>query len=73
MSDKRGLPLPPDFLQNVPDIPVSLEYLKWNIGENGTLYRFERSDDGRVSAVDCNALRKVADQESWVEERVLDY
>jgi len=64
MSDKHGLPLPPDFLQNAPEIPVSLEYLKWDIGEKGTLYRFERSDDGWVSAVDCNAPRKVVDKES---------
>jgi hypothetical protein len=48
MSDSRGLELADELLDNCPDIPASLEVLKWNIGGNSEkeiLYRFERNGD----------------------------
>ena len=72
MSDKRGFKLPDEVLENFPEIPASLEYLKWDVGENGLLYRLERIE-GRVRAVECEALGKPGDRESWVVERVLEY
>ena len=49
MSDSRGrLELSDELLGNCPDIPASLEVLKWHIGgnpEKEIVYRFERSND----------------------------
>lgn len=72
MSDTRSLKLPDGVLENLPEIPASLEYLKWDSGENGLLYRLERTE-GRVRAVECKTLRKLGDRESWVEGRILEY
>jgi hypothetical protein len=72
MSDERGLQLPDEILQDLPEIPASLEYLKWDIGERGSLYKLE-SSGGQVRAVKCDALRKHDDKESWTEGRVLEY
>lgn len=53
MSDSRGLQLSAELLENFPDIPASLEFLKWTIGENSEkeyVYRIESGD--RVKAVE---------------------
>jgi hypothetical protein len=72
LSDQRGLTLPEEVLENFPEVPASLEYLKWCIGETGLLYKLERNG-GRVRAVECEALRRPHGRENWVEERVLEY
>ncbi len=64
--------LPDDVLENFPPVPAYLEYLKWDAGKKKTLYRLERSQ-GRVRAVECEALRKPQDVGSWLEKRVLEY
>lgn len=75
ITDERGLKLKDEVLENFPDLPASLEYLKWDIGEKGErgfLYRLERVG-GRVRAVECEAPRKPRGLKTWVDERVLDY
>lgn len=74
VTDERRLKLPDDLLDNFPEVPASVEYLKWDIGkkeEKGSLYRLERNG-GRVKAVECEALRKLGGKTSWVDDRILD-
>ena len=52
MSDSRGLKLPDEILNQFPDIPKSLEYLKWDTGKKAVVYRLERGA-GKVRAVEC--------------------
>lgn len=56
MSDSRGLKLPDEILNQFPDIPKSLEYLKWDTGKRAVLYRLERGA-GKVRAVPCEQQR----------------
>ena len=72
ITDERGLKLKDEVLENFPDLPASLEYLKWDIGERRFLYRLERVGR-RVRAVECEAPRKPRGLKTWVDERVLDY
>ena len=69
----RSLPLPEELLESLPEIPRSVEYLRWDTQEKKLLYRLERSE-GKTKAVKCDPVRasSVA-EELWAENRILDY
>lgn len=73
LSDSRGLPLPEELLESFPEIPSSIEYLRWDTEESKLLYRLERSE-GKTKAVRCDPVRASSvTGELWTENRILDY
>lgn len=67
-----ALPLPQAVLDDFPQVPESLEFLKWEAKEK-ILYKLVRSD-GKIRAVPDMLLRAVNEAApSWTEQRILDY
>ncbi|OAL46490.1 hypothetical protein IQ07DRAFT_658686, partial [Pyrenochaeta sp. DS3sAY3a] len=63
ISDTRAQPLPPAFLDALPPVPASLEYLVWE-GRERAVYRLERRECG-VRAVVCGDGRVEGEGEWW--------
>ncbi|OBZ71556.1 Serine/threonine-protein kinase SRPK [Grifola frondosa] len=71
LKDSAGKPLPAEFnLANLPPVPSTLQYIRWDVGGTRQLYRIERSGKKTI-AVECEPL-PVRGRE-WTDESVLDH
>ena len=73
LSDSRGTPLPAKLLDVFPDVPPSLDYVRWDVGTKKTLYRLERGPGEQLRAVECEPPSKAVGNGFWTENRVLDF
>ncbi|KAF2809133.1 uncharacterized protein BDZ99DRAFT_571945 [Mytilinidion resinicola] len=73
LSDSRGEELSEAFRGDVPGVPESLEFIRWDIGKKRILYRLER-EGGKVKAVWHERLwHSTGGEKAWTDERVLEY
>lgn len=72
LYDKRGLALSEELLADLPGVPSSLEYIKWDTSMGTAMYRLERQN-GLVRGLECEPVRITSKSWSWTEGRALEY
>ncbi|MCJ1388812.1 hypothetical protein MMC18_001662 [Xylographa bjoerkii] len=74
MADAKGLELPVELLADMPSIPNSLEYIRWDTDAGNLLYRLEKKE-GKTAGVPCDPVRTVSKGcvRTWTDESILSH